>query len=261
MNRDMLSRRLVRKGYEVVHRGGRAEGVDMAAAERPDLVLMDMSLPVIDGWEATRRLKAAPETRAIPIIALTAHAMAERPGEGGRRRLRRLRHQARGADAPAREDRAPAGLPPALVRVSDWHASWASRRSRPSATPTWWPPACRCRARTTPRRWRSWRSACWTRWSAERDRAAAVPGPDRDAHRPGRGRHHRPPQVHLRRLGGHGELRHRLETQGVPGRIQVSAATRDALAGHYAFEPRGLVDIRGKGQVPTYLLLGRNPAR
>jgi adenylate cyclase len=53
----------------------------------------------------------------------------------------------------------------------------------------------------------------------------------------------------------------RLETQGVPGRIQVSAATRDSLAGHYAFEPRGLVDIRGKGQVPTYLLLGRNPAR
>ena len=56
-------------------------------------------------------------------------------------------------------------------------------------------------------------------------------------------------------------LAHRLEAQGVPGRIQVSAATRDALAEHYAFEPRGLVDIRGKGQVPTYLLLGRNPAR
>ena len=76
LNRDMLSRRLVRKGYEVLLAVDGAEGVAVAAAERPDLVLMDMSLPVLNGWEATRRLKAAPETRDIPVIALTAHAMA-----------------------------------------------------------------------------------------------------------------------------------------------------------------------------------------
>ena len=96
---------------------------------------------------------------------------------------------------------------------------------------------------------------------AERDRAAAVPGPDRDAHRPGRGRHHRPPQVHLRRLGDTVNLAHRLEAQGVPGRNPGLRRDARRLAEHYAFEPRGLVDIRGKGQVPTYLLLGRNPAR
>ena len=66
LNRDMLSRRLVRKGYEVLLAVDGAEGVAVAAAERPDLVLMDMSLPVLNGWEATRRLKAAPETRAFP---------------------------------------------------------------------------------------------------------------------------------------------------------------------------------------------------
>ena len=76
LNRDMLSRRLARKGYEVVLAGDGAEGVTAATAGRPDLVLMDMSLPVLDGWEATRRLKAAPETRPIPVIALTAHAMS-----------------------------------------------------------------------------------------------------------------------------------------------------------------------------------------
>jgi CheY-like chemotaxis protein len=76
LNRDMLSRRLVRKGYEVLIAEDGAAGVVMASAERPDLVLMDVSLPVMDGWEATRRLKAAPETRSIPIIALTAHAMS-----------------------------------------------------------------------------------------------------------------------------------------------------------------------------------------
>jgi CheY-like chemotaxis protein len=76
LNRDMLSRRLARKGYEVLLAVDGAEGVAVAAAERPDLVLMDMSLPVLNGWEATRRLKAAPETRDIPVIALTAHAMA-----------------------------------------------------------------------------------------------------------------------------------------------------------------------------------------
>jgi two-component system cell cycle response regulator DivK len=76
MNRDMLSRRLKRKGYEVLIAVDGEEGVAMAQSEAPDLILMDMSLPVLDGWEATRRLKAAPETQSIPIIALTAHAMA-----------------------------------------------------------------------------------------------------------------------------------------------------------------------------------------
>ncbi len=76
MNRDMLSRRLTRKGYEVAIAVDGEQGVAMARSEAPDLILMDMSLPVLDGWEATRQLKAAPETQAIPVIALTAHAMA-----------------------------------------------------------------------------------------------------------------------------------------------------------------------------------------
>ena len=76
MNRDMLSRRLARRGYEVVVAVDGREGVAKARAEAPALVLMDMSLPVLDGWEATRELRADPATRAIPIIALTAHAMA-----------------------------------------------------------------------------------------------------------------------------------------------------------------------------------------
>lgn len=76
MNRDMLSRRLIRKGYEVVMALDGRQAVEMASGEIPDLIIMDMSLPVIDGWEATRQVKAAPETRAIPVIALTAHAMA-----------------------------------------------------------------------------------------------------------------------------------------------------------------------------------------
>ena len=76
MNRDMLSRRLARQGHEVLIAVDGAVGVAMALAERPDLVLMDMSLPVLDGWEATQRLKSDPATRAIPVIALTAHAMA-----------------------------------------------------------------------------------------------------------------------------------------------------------------------------------------
>ena len=76
MNRDMLSRRLSRKGYEILLAVDGQNGVDMALADTPDLILMDMSLPVLDGWEATRRLKAAPETKHVPIIALTAHAMS-----------------------------------------------------------------------------------------------------------------------------------------------------------------------------------------
>ncbi|HKA21899.1 MAG TPA: response regulator [Blastocatellia bacterium] len=75
MNRDMLSRRLERRGYRVAIALDGEQGVSMAGSEAPDLVLMDMSLPVLDGWEAARRLKAVPETRAIPIIALTSHAM------------------------------------------------------------------------------------------------------------------------------------------------------------------------------------------
>ena len=76
MNRDMLSRRLQRRGYEVIIAVDGQIGLDMAKSETPDLILMDMSLPVIDGWEATRTLKAADQTRNIPVIALTAHAMS-----------------------------------------------------------------------------------------------------------------------------------------------------------------------------------------
>lgn len=76
MNRDMLSRRLQKRGYEVVIAVDGQQGVTMAQAEAPALILMDMSLPVIDGWEATRQLKATLATRSIPIIALTAHALS-----------------------------------------------------------------------------------------------------------------------------------------------------------------------------------------
>jgi CheY-like chemotaxis protein len=76
MNRDMLSRRLLRRGYEVVIAVDGQQGVDLAGTTQPNVILMDMSLPVIDGWEATRRIKADPATKAIPVIALTAHAMA-----------------------------------------------------------------------------------------------------------------------------------------------------------------------------------------
>jgi len=76
MNRDMLSRRLRKKGFEVDMALDGAQGVEMARSGAYDIVLMDMSLPVIDGWEATRQLRAAPETQTIPIIALTAHAMS-----------------------------------------------------------------------------------------------------------------------------------------------------------------------------------------
>ena len=76
MNRDMLSRRLERRGYEVIVAADGEDGVARAQEAAPDLVLMDLSLPGIDGWEATRQLKAAPETKAVPVLALTAHAMA-----------------------------------------------------------------------------------------------------------------------------------------------------------------------------------------
>jgi CheY-like chemotaxis protein len=86
MNRDMLSRRLVRKGYDVSIAVDGRQGVEMAESAMPDLILMDMSLPVLDGWEATRQLKNADATRHIPVIALTAHAMSgdrERALEAG----------------------------------------------------------------------------------------------------------------------------------------------------------------------------------
>ena len=85
-SRDGLARHLRRRGYETLLAVDGRQAVEMARAEAPDLILMDMSLPVLDGWEATRRLKAAPETRHIPVIALTAHAMAgdrERALEAG----------------------------------------------------------------------------------------------------------------------------------------------------------------------------------
>ena len=77
MNWDMLSRRLERRGYEVTRALDGRQGVTAAQTRQPDLILMDMGLPVMDGWEASRVLKSAPETRGIPIIGLTAHAMAE----------------------------------------------------------------------------------------------------------------------------------------------------------------------------------------
>jgi two-component system, cell cycle response regulator DivK len=75
MNRDMLSRRLERKGYSITMAVDGGAGVERAIAEIPNIILMDMSLPVLDGWEATRRVKAHPQTKNIPVIALTAHAM------------------------------------------------------------------------------------------------------------------------------------------------------------------------------------------
>jgi CheY-like chemotaxis protein len=77
MNRDMLSRRLARNGFDVAIAVDGRQGVEMASSEKPDLILMDMSLPVMDGWEATRHVKANSDTSAIPVIALTAHAMTD----------------------------------------------------------------------------------------------------------------------------------------------------------------------------------------
>jgi len=76
MNRDMLTRRLERKGFVVIIAVDGQAGIDMASSSSPDIILMDLSLPVIDGWEATRKIKADPATQSIPVIALTAHAMA-----------------------------------------------------------------------------------------------------------------------------------------------------------------------------------------
>jgi CheY-like chemotaxis protein len=76
MNRDMLSRRLQRKGFTVVMAEDGKKGVEMATSEAPDLILLDMSLPLVDGWEAARQIKGGPRSKHVPIIALTAHAMA-----------------------------------------------------------------------------------------------------------------------------------------------------------------------------------------
>ena len=75
MNRDMLSRRLIRKKFEVVIAIDGVEGIEMSISEAPDIILMDMSLPVLDGWQATKKIKADPQTKNIPVIAMTAHAM------------------------------------------------------------------------------------------------------------------------------------------------------------------------------------------
>lgn len=86
LNRDMLTRRLARRGFDALVAVDGRQGVEIAMEQQPDLILMDMSLPVLDGWAATRQLKAAPETARIPVIALTAHAMAgdrERALEAG----------------------------------------------------------------------------------------------------------------------------------------------------------------------------------
>ncbi len=77
MSRDMLSRRLMRRGYQAITAQNGEEGIQLAHKEQPDLILMDLSLPVLDGWEASRRLKQDDATRSIPVIALTAHAMAD----------------------------------------------------------------------------------------------------------------------------------------------------------------------------------------
>jgi two-component system, cell cycle response regulator DivK len=86
MNRDMLSRRLVRRGFEVVFAVNGKQGVDLARSEKPDIILMDMSLPIMDGWEATRCVKSDDATRSVPVIGLTAHAMSgdrEKASEAG----------------------------------------------------------------------------------------------------------------------------------------------------------------------------------
>jgi CheY-like chemotaxis protein len=100
-NRDMLSRRLIRKGYDVSMAVDGAEGVAKAQAERPDIILMDMSLPVMDGWEATRQVKGNALTATIPVIALTRSCDGGRPRKSGRSGLRRLRYETGRPSAPA----------------------------------------------------------------------------------------------------------------------------------------------------------------
>ena len=112
MNRDMLSRRLARRGFEVLIAENGQSGVELTVSERPDLVLMDMSLPVMDGWEATRRLKADPDTSAIPDHRAHCACDGERPRNGARGRLRRLRQQAGGPVTARAQDRTTARRQP-----------------------------------------------------------------------------------------------------------------------------------------------------
>ena len=104
MNRDMLSRRLERRGFDVVMAVDRGEGVAMVRSEMPDLVLMDMSLPVMNGWEATRAVRADASTAHLPVIALTARSMPGEPRERDGGRPQRLRHQAGRPASTARQD-------------------------------------------------------------------------------------------------------------------------------------------------------------
>jgi two-component system, cell cycle response regulator DivK len=140
-SRDGLARHLRRKGFEILLAVDGRQGLDMARAGAPDLVLMDMSLPVLDGWEATRQLKAAPETRRIPVIALTAHAMAGDREKSSGGWLRRLRHQACGICPLAGEDSVPVGQKNGAgrgrgPRLSELHesAAIAVPAARPSDT-------------------------------------------------------------------------------------------------------------------------------
>ncbi len=108
INRDMLRRRLERNGFAVCCAHDGAAGVAMAASEMPDLILMDVALGEMDGWEATQLIKANPATSAIPIIALTAHALGQRSRQERRGRLLRFRHEAGRYAALAEQD---SGLP------------------------------------------------------------------------------------------------------------------------------------------------------
>ena len=107
MNRDMLSGVSSAEAFEVIFAVDGQQGVDLARSERPDIILMDMSLPVIDGWEATRRVKADDATRSVPVIGLDGACHGRRSRKGDRGRLRRLRHQAGRARPPHRQDRTP----------------------------------------------------------------------------------------------------------------------------------------------------------
>ena len=133
-NRDMLSRRLERRGYEMILAVDGLSGVVRATGEAPDLILMDMSLPVMDGWEATRRLKATPDTSAIPIIALTAHAMSS--------------DRARALDAGCDDyDTKPVELPRLLVKIETLLAQKTA--TQPDATSEAVTPGDTPRAETT----------------------------------------------------------------------------------------------------------------
>ena len=134
MNRDMLSRRLERRGYQVVQAVDGAQGVEMARAEMPDLIMMDMSLPVLDGWEATRRIKSDEAIRAHPRHRADRPRHVRRPRARNRRRLRRLRHQADRAAPAARQDRSAVSSRAAAVRAVT--SSPAPPPARSPAPPT-----------------------------------------------------------------------------------------------------------------------------